>query len=103
MEAELDRLRKEVATAEQTAAKDQGMLIRAAEERMAVLDEVGGSISIAWHDLTPLSSCERFLRYRQITYKSIYHGAAPCRSQMMRRKLFVRCVAVFWFTNPNVN
>lgn len=40
MEAELDRLRKEVATAEQTAAKDQGMLIRAAEERMAVLDKV---------------------------------------------------------------
>lgn len=41
MEAELERLRKEVATAEQTAAKDQGMLIRAAEERMAVLDKVG--------------------------------------------------------------
>lgn len=40
MEAELDRLREEVATAEQTAAKDQGMLIRAAEERMSVLDKV---------------------------------------------------------------
>lgn len=41
MEAELGRLREAVATAEQTAAKDQGMLIRAAEERMAVLDQVG--------------------------------------------------------------
>lgn len=40
MEGELDRLRKEVATAEQTAARDQGMLIRAAEERMAALDKV---------------------------------------------------------------
>lgn len=40
MEAELGRLREEVATAEQTAAKDQGMLIRAAEERMAALDKV---------------------------------------------------------------
>lgn len=40
MEAELAQLREEVATAGQTAAKEQGMLIRAAEERMAVLDKV---------------------------------------------------------------
>lgn len=46
MEAELERLRKEVTTAEQTAAKDQGMLIRAAEERMAVLDKVQPSSTL---------------------------------------------------------
>ena len=51
MEAELARLREEVATAEQTAAKDQGMLIRAAEERMSVLDKVWyGMLSGREHD-----------------------------------------------------
>lgn len=40
MEVELDRLREKVATAGQTAAKDQGMILRAAEERMAVVDKV---------------------------------------------------------------
>ncbi|CBJ28848.1 kinesin family-like protein [Ectocarpus siliculosus] len=47
MEAELGRLREAVATAEQTAAKDQGMLIRAAEERMAVLDQAAQEKDIA--------------------------------------------------------
>lgn len=40
MESELKRLRKEVADAEKTAANDQDMLIRAAEERMFALDKV---------------------------------------------------------------
>ena len=40
MEGDLDRLREEVAGAEQTAARDQSMIIRASEERMAVLEQV---------------------------------------------------------------
>lgn len=40
MEAELDRLRGEVAGAEQRAARDQSMIIRASEERMTVFEEV---------------------------------------------------------------
>eukprot|EP00752_Nemacystus_decipiens_P014181 g12611.t1 len=51
MEAELDRLRKEVAEAQQTAAKDQGMLIRAAEESMAVLDKAAKEKDVAIAEL----------------------------------------------------
>ena len=40
MGAELDHLREEVAGAEQTAARDQSMIIRASEERMTVLEQV---------------------------------------------------------------